>query len=51
MTHNEIMNEWARRLNYVAQLFREGEINLCEFDERNAAVQGWFDTEYAKVVG
>jgi hypothetical protein len=51
MTHNEIMNEWARRLNYVAQLFREGEIDLAEFDERNAAVEGWFETEYAKVVG
>ena len=51
MTHEQFMNEWARRANYVRQLFEEGEIDLAEMDERYRAIDGWFETEYATVVG
>jgi hypothetical protein len=46
MTHEQFMNEWARRVNYVRQLFEEGEIDLEEMDERNRAINEWFETEY-----
>jgi hypothetical protein len=46
MTHEQFMNEWARRVNHVRQLFEEGEIDLEEMDERYRAIDGWFETEY-----
>ena len=51
MTQEQFMNEWARRVNYVRQLFEEGEIDLTEMDERYRAIDNWFEIEYAKVEG